>query len=110
VHLISCGLYDDYVARKHLHPDTMKIILFEFYLADEINTSRLLNDQSLNRESENLSYYNKILDNHHVSSEKFFSSLNYFMQRPKLFSALTDSLNSYAQKKVAEELSAPYKK
>ncbi len=98
----ACGSDKQQVSKKHIHPDTMKIILYELYLADEINAARLLNDRALDRKKENLAYYNHIFDNHRISHEAFFKSLNYYTEHPDLFVVLTDSLNNYAQKMLTE--------
>jgi hypothetical protein len=108
--IFSCGFYEEKIADKHLHPDTMKIVLYELYLADEMNANRIYKDSTLNRQKENLTYYDQIFNNHRISSKDFFSSLEYYQDHPKLFSMLTDSLNNYAQKIVSKELSAPFKK
>ncbi|MFN9711065.1 MAG: DUF4296 domain-containing protein [Bacteroidota bacterium] len=109
LYLTSCGFYEDYMARKHLHPDSMKIILFELYVADEINAGRILKDSSINRKKENLKSYDQIFKNHHISETHFFNSLDYYLKRPKLFSTLTDSLNNHAQRMIGKQLNLPYK-
>lgn len=106
----SCTSDKQKVSKKYLHPDTMKIILYELYLADEVNAARLLNDRTLDRKKENLAYYNRIFEIHQISHERFFKSLNYYMENPELFSVLADSLNNYAQKVLTEGLTDPPKR
>ena len=85
-----------------LHADTVKVILYELYLADEINTFRFKKDSSLNLQHETMAYYESIFEQHGTSYKEFMKSLNYYSDDPKRFAAITDSLNGYALKMSAE--------
>jgi hypothetical protein len=100
--LLSCT--DDkksYVHSEILPSDTVKLVLYELYLADEINASRDEKDTSLQREKETLAYYRKVFEDHRTSYEQFMKSMHYYMEDPKRFNAMTDSLNQYARKMSA---------
>jgi hypothetical protein len=89
----------------YLQPEKMKLILFDLYLADALNGEKVAKDFSLDRRVENQQYYRRIFDNYSITYDQFSASFEYYVQRPALFDALTDSLNVYAQKMVSQGLS-----
>ncbi|MFN9114657.1 MAG: DUF4296 domain-containing protein, partial [Bacteroidota bacterium] len=61
----------------------------------------LLRHLLIPQKKENLAYYDRIFENHRIDHDKFFKSLNYYMNNHALLGVLTDSLNSYAQKMLS---------
>jgi hypothetical protein len=78
--------------------DSLKIILYELYLADEIINIRHEQDSNLNIQEETIAYSRKVFENHKTNHDQFIKSLNNYIDDPKLLATLTDSLNRYAIK------------
>jgi hypothetical protein len=102
---LSCISENDTVPSRYIQPEKMKKIMYDMYLADELNAMRIEKDIQLDRSLENRQYYQNIFANYGVSREQFLSSLDYYMKHPKLFDVLTDSLNVYSQKMITQGLS-----
>ncbi len=86
------------VPSSYIQQEDMKKILYELYVADAYNAERIYRDQTLQLQSENVTYYKKILGNYGVDQKNFFSSMEYYKAHPKIFQELADSLNNYAKR------------
>ena len=94
--LFACGGNTTQVPSRLLQPDSMKVVLHELFLADALNGERVNRLPGLDRGLENKKYYQRIFELHNIDYEKFNESLQYYLDHPVLFNALTDSLSAYS--------------
>lgn len=78
--------------------DSMKVVMFDFLVADQWNTIRMATDTIFLKSKSNLKSFQQVLAVHHITKEVFDSSLNYYEQHPDIFKTLIDSVNVYGSR------------
>ena len=78
--------------------DSMKVVMFDFLIADEWNSIRMVADSNFVKSKSNLKTYQQVLAIHHTTKAQFDSSLNYYERNPKIFKTLIDSVNAYGSR------------
>jgi hypothetical protein len=79
---------------KIIPADSMKVIMFDFFIANEWNNTRMADTVFL-KSKDNLKAYQQVFAIHHIDKKTFDSSLSYYEQRPDVFKKLIDSVNAY---------------
>jgi hypothetical protein len=84
---------------KYILPlDSMKIVMFDFLVADQWNTIRMAKDTNFVKAKNNLKSYQQVLAVHRITKAVFDSSLHYYEQRPDIFKVLIDSVSAYGSR------------
>jgi hypothetical protein len=95
---VIIGCKNSRVPASVLPLDSMKIVMFDFLVADQWNNTRMATDTTFIRAKNNLKSYQQVLAIHHITKTVFDSSLSYYEQRPDMFKILIDSVNTYGSR------------
>lgn len=80
--------------RAIISQDTMKVILWQMFLADAYNEARSYKDTNFRHDSAYATLYTEIFRSHHISREDFSESFDYYLGRPSEVKTIVDSLVS----------------
>lgn len=83
---------------KPLPVNTMKIIIWDLALADELNNLYTLSDTNFLKKKGNYKNYQKVFYLHKITQKEFYKSYTYYQQNPILFKELIDSVDAYGQR------------
>lgn len=76
-----------------LPPEKMQEVVWDLMRADQFVVSFALpKDSSLNKESEKIKWYNRVLAIHRISEQQFKESFRYYQTRPDLVATMMDSI------------------
>lgn len=92
---ISCN------TKKVLPLNTMRLVIWEMACADEMVLEQQAKDTSLKKnqtDSLRKTLYQKVFSIHKISKDEFYTSYNYYLQKPDVFKTLIDSVQSYGLK------------
>lgn len=98
--LASCGPSDE-IPADILSPDSMKVIVWDMALADQI----ALQNHPMNRDSQRITatiLYQRVLANHKLTKEQFYKNYGYYEAHPDKLNALFDSLGTYGLRKKTD--------
>ena len=84
--------------------DTMKVVMLDFFAADEWHNVVIVNDTAARKMRNNFKMYQQVLDIHKINKGQFDSSLNYYIEHPDKMKVLIDTINSYVGKQKEKTL------
>lgn len=90
----SCSHPHEEIPAEIIQPDSMVLVLTDFYLAEALASEATFNQDGAELRK---SFYKYILNSHNTSHERLKISIDYYSSRPELFSVISE--------KVIEELS-----
>lgn len=96
------GCNNSSVPRNILPPDSMKVMLWDMFRADELAANDVAADSTLSLKKQTENYYGQILFLHNTNSETFSKSYRYYQNDPALFKALMDSVYAYGERYVGK--------
>jgi len=90
--MVCCS--DKKVPSGVLPPDKMQEVVWDMMRADQFVVGFVLpKDSSLQRETEKIKWYNRVLAIHKVSERQFKESFRYYQTRPDLMAVIMDSIS-----------------
>lgn len=92
--MAACRSSSNYI----LHPDTMKVVMWDMLKVDEAYTRMTVKDSLHRLHSESFRMYEEVYALHHITKKQFDSTYKYYEAHPVEFKTLLDSLESYAQR------------
>lgn len=92
--LVSCRSHNEYI----LHPDTMKVVMWDLMKVDEAYTRMTIKDSLHLLKNEGFRMYEEVYALHHITKKQFDSTYKYYESHPVEFKELLDSLENYAQR------------
>ncbi len=93
IFFISCSDKNN-IPEGVLSHKKMQAVLTDILVADVLNNERILKDTSLKLPAENASYFLRIFQLHNTTRNEFSRSYNFYLKRPDLLKAITDSVSS----------------
>jgi hypothetical protein len=78
--------------------DTMRVVIFDFLIADEWHNARVVKDTTEKKFKNSFKMYQEVLDIHKITKGKFDSSFTYYTEHPDKMKILIDTVNSYITK------------
>ncbi len=85
---------DNKIPGDVIPPGKMKVMVWEFMLADQ-----LVLQEPDKYKGKNAELYSKVLSIHETDKKTFYQSLAFYEGRPDLLKALMDSVNTYGAEK-----------
>jgi hypothetical protein len=95
--LIGCAEKNE-VPKGVLPVDKMKPLVLDMMLLADYHKDRAFTDSAFNVQAANRAGFERILQLHKVTREKFTASYAYYQKHPLLLKMLTDSLANAAQR------------
>ncbi len=86
------------VPRGILPPDSMKVMLWDMFRADELAANDVAADSALSLKKQTEHYYGQVLFIHKTDTKTFSESYRYYQKDPALFKALMDSVYAYGER------------
>lgn len=93
-----------------LPPAQMNPVLWDVLLADEMAAQYALTDSSFGKLAKHAEYYQAILRIHKTDAETFRRSIRFYMDHPKLFKPVLDSIQSRGERMQQGTDSIPHPK
>lgn len=91
--MLSCK-QEEKIPSDILPPAKMQALFWDLFRTTNFVTSyRLPTDSSLNKNAEQIKWYNRVLQLHQVTEKQFKQSMDFYKKRPDLFSAIMDSIS-----------------
>lgn len=83
----NSGIHDGSISEKE-----MRLIVADLMKADQFFASYAMKDTVSDKIKERYKLYQRVLDIHHVSKEKFWQNFSYYKKKPEQLSKLMDSI------------------
>lgn len=83
---------------KVLPVNTMKTIIWDLALADELNNLYKLSDTVFLKKNGNYKNYQKVFYLHKITKKEFYKNYNHYQKNPVLFKELMDSVVAHGQR------------
>jgi Domain of unknown function (DUF4296) len=83
---------------KILPVNTMKTIIWDLAMADELNNLYNLSDTVFLKKNGNYKNYQKVFYLHKITKKEFYKNYNHYQKNPVLFKELMDSVDAHGQR------------
>lgn len=102
VFVLACSS-EKTVPANILAPDKMQALLWDLFRASNFVTSyQLPADTTLQRNKEQVKWYNRVLHLHQVTETQFKSSMQYYKTHPNFLATIMDSLSRKNQTPIVK--------
>lgn len=84
--------------KTRLSTDKMKVIIWQLMQVDEYFTRASLIDSSMKLKHKNIQFYQQVFDLNKVSSQQFYTTIDYLQKHPIEFKVVMDSVTAFSKR------------
>lgn len=92
--LLACNTKE----KTRLSTDKMKVIIWQLMQVDEYYTRASLIDSTMKLKHKNIQFYQQVFDLNKVSSQQFYSTIDYLQKHPIEFKVVMDSVTAFSKR------------